>query len=554
MSDFATTLLRQHEELCSVKDTWNSQWQDVVDYVLPKRQAFTGDRSNGQPVTDKIFDSTAPWALDQLAAGLHSYLTSPTQRWFRLRLTDYAEEEMEEDEDNERWLEIVTNTMYTVFNSQKTNFAPQAHELYQDLGGFGTSVFYVEEDYENAPVRFSTYHLSECAFTENAYGVVNHLSRKFKLTALQAYKRFGDKMPSKYVEMAEKKPYEKIDFLHVVRPREDWDPKVHGPRGMRFASWWVLCEAKTIIRESGYHEFPFMVPRWSKLTGETYGRGPAMLAMPDIKMVNAMAKTVLVAAQKIVDPPLMLPDEGFLLPIKTSPGGLNFYNSTLGPDQRIFPLETKGRVDIGQQLIDSRRQHITRSFYLDWMQLNEGPQMTATEVVQRTEERMRLMAPAISRLQSEFLDPLIERVYAICLRKGLFPRPPDSIQGQNLRVEYVSPVAKAQRMTQVVGFQRLLESLGQIAQAKPEVFDRIDADGTVDFFADAYDVSYQTLTPMDKVEDIRNNRKEAESKMNESAGMQQDSNTALNLAKAAQASTQAEGVVNAGPAGNTKPA
>ena len=553
MENYAQVLERRYEELNTVKGTWNAAWQNVVDYVLPKRQSFTGDRSDGQSVTDKIFDSTAPWALDQLAAGLHSYLTSPTQRWFRLRLTEYAEEEMIEDEDIERWLEIVTNTMYSIFNSQKTNFAPQAHELYQDLGGFGTGVFYVEEDYAHAPVRFNTYHLAECVFEENAYGVVDSVYRKFKLTARQAYTRFGLSLPAKYVEMAEKKPTDKIEFLHVVKPREDWDPRVKGPKGMRFASWWVLCEAKVIVKESGFYEFPFMVPRWSKLTGETYGRGPAMLAMPDIKMVNAMAKTILVAAQKIVDPPLMLPDEGFLLPIKTSPGGLNFYNSTLGPDQRIFPLETKGRVDIGQQLIDSRRQHITRSFYLDWMQLNEGPQMTATEVVQRTEERMRLMAPAISRLQSEFLDPLIERVYSICLRKGLFPKPPESIQGQDLRVEYVSPVAKAQRMTQVIGFQRLLESLGQIAQAKPEVFDRIDADGTVDFFADAYDVSFQTLTPMKQVEEIRANREEMQNKASESAGMQQDSGTALNLAKAAQAATQAEGAGNAnGAQANTR--
>jgi hypothetical protein len=148
------------------------------------------------------------------------------------------------------------------------------------------------------------------------------------------------------------------------------------------------------------------------------------------------------------------------------------------------------------------------------------------------------------------LDPLIERVYAICLRKQLFPPAPQSIQGQDLRVEYVSPVAKAQRMTQVVGFQRLLESLGQIAQAKPEVFDRIDADGTVDFLADAYDVSYQTLTPMEQVKQIRDDRASKQDQAGESEGMNQDSGTALNMAKALQAATQAGGMTDGakGPA------
>jgi hypothetical protein len=532
--NYAVTLCTRFEELNRVKGTWNSAWQDVVDYVLPKRQAFVGDRSNGQPVTDKIFDSTAPWALDQLSAGLHSYLTSPTQRWFRLRLSEHAEAEMEEDEDVERWLEVVTNTMYNVFNSQKTNFAPQAHELYQDLGGFGTGVFYVEEDYDRAPVRFSTFHLAECVFEENAYGQVDCLYRKFKWSNLQAYDYFGKDSTPKMIKLAQEKPADRTEYMHVVKPRRDWDPRSKGTKGKMFGSWWVNCDEKLILREGGFHEFPFMVPRWSKLTGETYGRGPAMLAMPDIKMVNAMAKTIIVAAQKIVDPPLMAPDEGFLLPIKTSPGGINYYSSMLTPEQRIYPLETKGRVDIGAQLVDSRRQHITRSFYLDWMQLQEGPQMTATEVVQRTEERMRLMAPAISRLQSEFLDPLIERVFAILTRKGMFPKAPPQIQGLSLRVEYVSPVAKAQRMTQVVGFQRLLESLGQIAQAKPEVFDRIDADGTVDFFADAYDVSYQTLTPEAEVTQIRDARAKqaAEAHANEQANIAADS--AAKLGKAQQ--------------------
>lgn len=530
---FAEELVRRTEALESNKSTWNAAYQDVVDYVLPRRQSFTGPRSDGQTVTDKIFDSTAPWALDQLAAGLHSYLTSPTQRWAKLVLDPFMQEtDLYEDEEVKRWLEMASNYLQMIFTSQKTNFAPQAHELYLDLGGFGTGIFYVEEDFAEAPMRFSTMHLGECSFEEDAYGVVNALHRRYKTTARNAAMFFKDKTPEHIKKIVEDKPNEMVEIIYVVRPRDDIFKEMSGT-SKPFGAWYIDPKEKQIIKSGGFYEFPFMVPRWSKLTGETYGRGPAMLCMPDIKMVNTMSKTLIKAAQKIVDPPLMLPNEGFLLPIKMSPSGLNFYDSTLNPDHKIQPIQTGGNVQLGQEMLDARRQHIIRSFYLDWMQLQEGPQMTATEVVQRTEEKMRMMAPSVSRMQSEFLDPLVERVFGILSRKRILPAPPEALKGKKVNVEYVSPVIKAQRMTQIVGFQRLLESLAQIAQAKPEVFDRIDADGTVDMLVDGFDVSYQSLLPKDKAEELRAKREQAQQQAMQAQNANVQADTAVKFSKAA---------------------
>lgn len=508
----AGELCQRVEELKQEKQNWNRLWQDAADLVLPRRGAFYHERTPGQELQNKIYDSTAPWALEQLASGLHSYLTSPTQRWFRLALPVEMEESLREDDEVQRWLQNSTDIMFGIFNSQKTNFNPQAHELYLDLGAFGTGIMYVEEDYVPAPLRFCTYHLADCVIDEDAYGRVDTIGRTFKLEARQALQLWPNFPSAKFQEEARKNPLKKHDFVHFVAPRKDFDPRSASPRARRFASWYLYPQEKLVLAESGYNDFPFMVPRWSKLTGERYGRSPAMTAMPDIRMVNAMAKTIIVAAQKIVDPPLMMPDEGFLLPIKTSPGGINYYNSTLNPEQLIRPLETRGRVDIGFDLIDSRRQHIIRSFFVDWMNLQEGPQMTATEVMQRTEEKMRLMAPAISRQQSEFLDPLIDRVFGILLRKGYFGEVPQQLSGVELKVEYVSPVAKAQRMTQVMAFQRMMETLAQVAAVKPEIVDKIDGDGVVDFMADVYDVSYRTLLTDKQVADLRQQRAEAQAK------------------------------------------
>ena len=142
--DTGESLCTRYNELNTIKMTWNTSWQDVVDYVLPRRQGFSSIRSEGQDVSQKIWDTTAPWALDQLAAGLHSFLTSAEKRWFKLTLPADADPELLEDEEVVAWLENTTNEMYRVFNSQKSNFTTQAHELYLDVPAFGSGVMYVE--------------------------------------------------------------------------------------------------------------------------------------------------------------------------------------------------------------------------------------------------------------------------------------------------------------------------------------------------------------------------------------------------------------------------
>ena len=183
---------------------------------------------------------------------------------------------------------------------------------------------------------------------------------------------------------------------------------------------------------------PYMAPRYTKSSFEIgYGRSPAMTALADIKMLNKMSEVTIRAAQKQVDPPLLVPDDGFMLPVRTVPGGLNFYRS--GTRDRIEPLNIGANNPLGLNMEEQRRGAIRAVFYVDQLILGTGPQMTATEVVQRTEEKMRLLGPLTGRLSQELLQPLITRVYSIlsrqkaCLlytspspRDGLLSRMPSS--------------------------------------------------------------------------------------------------------------------------------
>jgi hypothetical protein len=221
-----------------------------------------------------------------------------------------------------------------------------------------------------------------------------------------------------------------------------------------------------------------------------------------------------------------------MLPLRTIPGGLNYYRS--GTQDMVKPLVEGVRPDIGLEFIDSRREHILKTFHVDWMQMREGPTMTATEVIQRQEERMRLMGPMVGRLQFEFLGPLIDRVFNIMNRRKMLPPAPQSLQqGRRLRIDYVSPVARAQKTQQLFNFTRMLETLVPLANVKPEIFDNLNADGATRWVHGLLDAPADTLLNEDEVKQIREGRAQQQQDMQEVAKGRELAATAKDAANAA---------------------
>jgi len=272
---------------------------------------------------------------------------------------------------------------------------------------------------------------------------------------------------------------------------------------MAYASMYICMETKMILAESGFQELPYVVPRFLKATGEVMGRSPAMVALPDVKMINLMSKTIIQAAQKMIDPPLLVPDDGFLLPIRTQPGGLNFYRS--GSRDTITPLQTGANIPIGLNMEEQRRLAIRSAFFVDQLLSGNTPNMTATEVIQRQEERMRVIGPVLGRLMNEMLRPLIDRAFALMWRAEMLARPPEILQGIDVDIEYVSPLARAQKSSSVNGVMRALEILMPLSQQLP-VGDHIDPDGLVTYLTEALGVPKKVLKPQSVVDEEREQR------------------------------------------------
>ena len=499
-TELTKDLLKRFGKLVTQRQTWESHWQEVSDYMMPRKADVTKKRSPGDKRSELIFDSSPLHAVELLSASLHGMLTNPSTPWFSLKFKNI--DMVDEDAANE-WLQDATEKMYEAFN--RSNFQQEIFELYHDLITFGTAAMYIEEDEEDI-VRFSTRHIGEVYISENNKGKIDTVFRKFKLTARACIQQFGEKNVSKTTRgIALKDPYEEITILHVVYPRENYDPRKKDNKNMPFASCYIEPENKHEISQSGFNEFPYVVPRYLKASFEIYGRSPAMTALPDVKMLNEMSKTTIKAAQKQVDPPLLVPDDGFILPVRTVPGGLNFYRA--GTRDRIEPLNIGANNPLGLNMEEQRRNAIRDTFYVNQLMMQNGPQMTATEVVQRNEEKMRLLGPVLGRLQSELLRPMIDRTFAILLRKKLFRPAPEFLAGQDIQIEYVSPLAKAQRSSELQSVMRAIEIFGSLSKISP-VFDHIDVDALVTYLADIVGVPAKVLNSQAQVNAIRQKKQQ----------------------------------------------
>lgn len=490
-------IVARFEHIEGQRDNWNNHYQELADYMLPRKADIVKKRSRGEKKMELIFDGTALQSVDLLSSSLHGMLTSGASAWFHLTMKD---EELGRDEEVQRWLEDSSQRMMRAFTM--SNFETEVHEMYVDLVVFGTGCMFVEM--ENNTLRFSTRHVSEFYVAEDQYGIVDTVFRKYELSARQAVQRFGIDNVGTFIQRTFKtKPDEEVTILHAVMPRKDRDPSKKDNKNMPFASMYICMETKMIIAESGFQELPYVVPRFLKATGEVMGRSPAMVALPDVKMLNLMSKTIIQAAQKMIDPPLLVPDDGFLLPIRTQPGGLNFYRS--GSRDTITPLNTGANIPIGLQMEEQRRQAIRAAFFVDQLLSGTTPNMTATEVIQRQEERMRVIGPVLGRLMNEMLRPLIDRAFALMLRAEMLSVPPEVLQGVDVDIEYVSPLARAQKSSSVNGVIRALEILMPLAQSLP-VGDHINPDGLVNYLTESLGVPKKVLKPQSAIDEEREER------------------------------------------------
>ena len=516
------------DALASDRGTWEVNWQEILDYVMPRKADVVTLRTKGEKRTEVLFDSTAITANNLLAASLQGTLTSPSLQWFNIRLRD---DELNQNHDIQLWLEDTARRMYDVFN--ESNFNTEVHELYLDLCSIGTGAIFVEEGnngFKENGIHFNTLHIAEYYIQENISGKVDTLYRKYKLTARQAVQEFGEKnVGEKILKAAKEKPDQQFNFIHSVEPSTDYKRALGKvATKLPYHSCHVCEEDKMVVRTGGYNEFPYLVPRWSKATGEIFGRSPSYNALPDIKTLNKAVEIGLKAWAKAIDPPLLVQDDGVIGRVRTTPAGITVVRN----DGAIKPLQIGSNWQITDLKENQLRTAIRQAYYSDQLQLQDGPQMTATEVQVRYELMQRLLGPTLGRFQTEFLNPLIERVFGIMYRANALDQAPSIIGDTKIDIEYVGPLARSQRMEEAVAIERLYQLAMNIGQIDPAIMDNIDHDEAIRMRAKLLGVPKTIMKDINDVNDIREQRAMMQQAQQQAQLQQAQAQTALTQGQA----------------------
>lgn len=456
-------------------------WQIIEKFVVPYRGQFFRDQKQETQVEWRkrdIYDDTAVKACRRLAANLHSNLTSPSMMWFNLSFRD---EDLSDDADAVEWLEECGKRVYSTL--QKSNFNLEISEGYTDLTSFATTVIVeeVENEIDWEGINFQAVPQRECYFEEGADGNVLRFYRKLEYTPLQLIDKFGkENLPDDIIKRAE--GHSTGDMKEVVifsiydRPnRKDEDTSsMLAPLARPYGYKYVLRRGKQQLGdEGGYYEMPAFVTRFAKTSGSMWGHGPAHIGLADILTLNELVYLDQRALEKAIDPPSLTTENGLMSDLDLDAGGLTVVADIDG----LKPYDNKARFDVSRERIEDLKNSIVESFYGDALELKESPQMTLGEVERRWQIMQKLLGPTVGRIQSDLLDPMVQRTFNILLRAGQLPEVPEVVRSSDseMEIEYTGPIPRSQHLEQAQLIEGWLDGIGKLAEIYPDALDVPDA-------------------------------------------------------------------------------
>jgi hypothetical protein len=481
----AEHIIHRRDSIKADRGTYDSHVQEVAEYVVPRKSYVTVKRQEGQKTitfnTD-LYDPTAVFANQYMAAGLISHLAPPNSRWFAVRAED---EELNRSEAVKISLANLTVKLHEAFAS--SNFYMQLHELMIDMGYAGMACMEPQAGKET-DLNFKTNHISEFVIAENSDHVVDTIYYTFKYTARQAKQEWGKENLSKSImdsltSTDLKQVDKKFEFIQELRPREEYKsfPAIGTDR--KIASTIVCVKDKAIIEEDGFFEMPKLTPRWSKNTNETNGRSQGMFAFPWIKQINKAWKDTTQARELGLRPPTLVPDDGFVGPIRSVPGAIWSYRKGLSATPgSIFTLPINSDQKSAMLQIDRLELNIKRAFFNDLFvmltQMTKSGQTTAFEISERIQEKHAMRVPPAGRLQSELLNGVITRSIGVLGRAGKLNGiiAPELI-GQRYKIEYISKLALALRILETRSITSTMDIVTPMQESYP-VFDNFNMDKT----------------------------------------------------------------------------
>jgi hypothetical protein len=492
-------LLGRFQYLLGVQRLWAIEWQEIADYTLPRKNSILVRKWPGQKRTARLFDSTAIQSRNKFASFINGGLTSGYMRWFYV---ETESDELNADQQTAIWLDQVGRLLLGDFN--RSNFAQESGEAYIDVTTFANFCTYMEEippkkrgQFEG--FRFKTEQPGQFAWSEGPDGMVNVVFREI-FKSREAIMQEWPSTPEEKLGGMQNRD-ELLSIIHAVVPDEGRDD--------RWRSLNILENGKYKLSEKKYDDFPFLCGRWSKASGETYGRCPTHDALPAIRSLNKLREMGLRALPKIIDPPLSAVNGDVIGPARLVPGGVT---NVRGSRESIGPLLPPGTFDLRQAAMTAEElaAEIRGHYHENELQFPEGqPQMTATEANARRELMQQLLGPTLGRMEKEFLHPLISRAFNIRKRANALPPLPPKLREAvargklSLRLVYDGTIARSQRSSELGSITGLIADATPLLQVDPAAADVIDGDETVRQLARMRGTPPQIIRDAGKTDQVR---------------------------------------------------
>ncbi|MFS7308031.1 portal protein [Rahnella inusitata] len=499
---------KQLSSLETERSSFDTHWRDLSDFILPRSSRFLTSDRNKSTRNTKIVDPTATMANRTLSSGMLSGITSPTRPWFSLGTPD---PEMMEYGPVKYWLEMVQNRMNDVMN--KSNWYQSLPIVYGQLGTFGTTAMSLLEDDEDVirthPFPIGSYYLSNSDRLQ-----VDTVYRKFSMTCRQIVQRFGLDNVSDSVKSAwTSQQYEQwFDVVHVVEPNMNRDTGKMDSKNKKFAS--VYYEAggadNKLLSEKGFDDMPIMAPRWDINGEDVYGSScPGMIALGSVKALQLEQRRKAQAIDKLVNPPMVGPSSLRNQRASLLPGEITYVDQVSGSTSFQPAYAINPRINELVADIQDTRSLINSSYFVDLFMMLQNVNtrsMPVEAVVEMKEEKLLMLGPVLERLNDEFLDPSIDRIFNIMARKNMLPPAPPELAGQSLRVEYISVMAQAQKAVGIGSIERFVGFVGGLAQANPAAFDKLNIDQAIDDYGSMVGVPATIIATSDQVAQVREER------------------------------------------------
>lgn len=519
--DIVMEILREFSEDMTWRATFAMQWEEAALLVAPEHSNtfFQGSWNwPGQKKTYLQVDASGMMAAQRFGAICNSLLTPENSFWHQLCAPDDLSS-LKKDRATRLWFEQAQRLLFSHRYAYTANFISQNQANYHLLGVFGNMCMFTDE-YQGVGdmrhirgLRYQSVPLGELYLREDNQGQVVNVKRYFRRTAEQIYRRWPETFPESLRSALESGSQQPFWLIHRVCPTSDYDPARLDARGKPYSSVYISVEAQAVLQEGGYNSFPYAVGRYTQAPGEPYGRGPAQHVLPALKTLNAEKRIFLKTGHRAADPVLLTADDG-LLDISLRPGAMNKGGMSADGKALVGVLPT-GNVQINKEMMDEERNLINDAFLVSLFQiLLETPQMTATEVIERTNEKGILLAPTVGRQSSEYLGPMIHRELDLLSRMRKLPPMPPLLReaGGSYKTEFTSPMARAMRAQDASGFIRTVESVKELVNITQDasLLDPFDFDTAIPAIAEIQGVPESWMADDDAVQKKRQARAKAQ--------------------------------------------